>query len=121
MNLSRNAYLTGIYLFFYIPIIVLIGYSFNDTQYSLVWHGFTWHWYDDLFQDSDLWIAALHSLILGVTAASLATSIGMLAAVSIYRYRFFGRNFLYGLIFILILSPEIVTVPLYSFYLPSSR
>ena len=109
MNLSRNAYLTGIYLFFYIPIIVLIGYSFNDTQYSLVWHGFTWHWYDDLFQDGDLWIAALHSLILGVTAATLATGIGMLASVSLYRYRFLGRNFLYGLIFILILSPEIVT------------
>lgn len=109
MNLSRNAYLTGIYLFFYIPIIVLIGYSFNDTQYSLVWHGFTWRWYDDLFQDGDLWIAALHSLVLGVTAATLATGIGMLASVSLYRYRFPGRSFLYGLIFILILSPEIVT------------
>ncbi len=107
--ISRASYLTLIYLFFYIPIIVLIGYSFNDTQYSLVWQGFTWHWYNDLFHDSDLWIAALHSLALGLAAASLATAIGMLAAVSIYRYRFTGRNFLYGLIFILILSPEIVT------------
>ena len=108
-KLGAPSYLTLIYLFFYIPIIVLIGYSFNDTQYSLVWHGFTWRWYDDLFQDGDLWIAALHSLILGFAAATLATGIGMLAAVSLYRYRFFGRNFLYALIFILILSPEIVT------------
>lgn len=108
-TLSRSAYLSFIYLFFYIPIIVLIVYSFNDSQYSLVWHGFTWQWYYDLFQDSDLWLAAVHSLFLGVTAATLATTIGMLAAVSLYRYRFSGRSFLYGLIFILILSPEIVT------------
>lgn len=107
--LSRTSYLTAIYLFFYIPIVVLIVYSFNDTQYSLVWHGFTWHWYQDLFNDGDLWISALHSLLLGLAAATLATTIGMLAAVSIYRYRFKGRSFLYGLIFILILSPEIVT------------
>lgn len=104
-----RTYLTSIYLFFYIPIIVLIAYSFNDTQYSLTWHGFTWHWYDDLFNDSDLWIAALNSLVLGVTAASLATFIGMMVSISIYRYRFRGRNFLYALIFILILTPEIVT------------
>lgn len=106
---SRVSYLTSIYLFFYIPIIILIFYSFNNSQYSLVWHGFTWDWYEDLFNDSDLWIAALHSLVLGVAAASLATFFGMLAAVSIYRYRFTGRNFLYGLIFILILTPEIVS------------
>jgi len=46
---------------------------------------------------------------LGVTSATIATSIGLLAAVCLYRYRFFGRNFLNGLVFILILSPEIVT------------
>ncbi len=106
---ARVSYLTSIYLFFYIPIIILIFYSFNNSQYSLVWHGFTWDWYKDLFNDSDLWLAALHSLVLGVAAASLATFFGMLAAVSIYRYRFAGRNFLYGLIFILILTPEIVS------------
>ena len=108
-TVSRASYLSLVYLFFYIPIAVLIVYSFNNTQYSLVWHGFTWKWYGELFTDSDLWLSALHSLILGLTAATLATTIGMLAAVSIYRYRFTGRKFLYGLIFILILSPEIVT------------
>lgn len=107
-TITRVSYMTLIYLFFYIPIITLIAYSFNDAQYSLVWHGFTWSWYSDLFHDSDLWMSALHSLALGLTAATLATAIGSLAAVTMYRYRFRGRNFLYGLIFILILSPEIV-------------
>jgi spermidine/putrescine transport system permease protein len=109
IDVSRYSYLSSIYLFFYIPIIILIFYSFNNSQYSLVWHGFTWKWYSDLFSDSDLWLSAVHSLFLGVAAASLATVIGMLAAVSLYRYQFFGRNFLYGMIFILILTPEIVS------------
>jgi spermidine/putrescine transport system permease protein len=109
MRLSRAAYLSATYLFFYLPIIVLIVYSFNNTQYSLLWHGFTWQWYVELFNDSDLWIATWHSFFLGISAATIATSIGMLAAVLLYRYKFLGRNFLNGLIFILILSPEIVT------------
>lgn len=105
----KKTYLSLIYLFFYIPIIILIVYSFNDTQYSLLWHGFTWRWYAELFSDSDLWISTWHSFFLGIASATIASFIGLLAAVSLYRYRFFGRNFLNGLVFILILSPEIVS------------
>jgi spermidine/putrescine transport system permease protein len=108
-SLQTGSYLTLIYLFFYLPIIVLIVYSFNDTKYSLLWHGFTWKWYAELFSDHDLWLSTWHSFFLGIASATIATFIGMLAAVSLYRYRFFGRNFLNALIFILILSPEIVT------------
>lgn len=108
-SFSNTSYLSLIYLFFYIPIIVLIVYSFNNTQYSLVWHGFTWHWYQELFNDADLWSATWHSLLLGVLSATIATLVGLLAAISIYRYEFFGRNFVNALVFILILSPEIVT------------
>ena len=104
----RRIYLTLIYLFFYIPIIVLITYSFNNAQYSLLWRGFTLRWYSELFADNDLWISTWRSFFLGITAASVATAIGLLAAVSLYRYRFLGRQLLNGLIFILILSPEIV-------------
>src|SRR3990167_432854 len=104
-----GSYLGMIYLFFYIPIITLIIYSFNNTQYSLLWHGFTWQWYSELFTDTDLWLATYHSLLLGIASATMATMIGVLASVSIFRYRFLGRNFLNALVFILILSPEIVT------------
>ncbi len=107
-NLPYTSYLTAIYLFFYIPIIVLIVYSFNNAQYSLLWHGFSLRWYHELFADSDLWLAVLHSVILGVTAATVATCVGGLTAISLYRYDFFGRQLLYGSIFILILSPDIV-------------
>src|SRR5579872_5598821 len=99
---------SAIYFFFYLPIVILIIYSFNQAQYSLVWSGFTWHWYQELFADRDLWVAAWHSVVLGISASSAATFIGTLAAVSLYRYQFLGRRLQHGLIFILILSPDIV-------------
>lgn len=105
----RKFYLSLVYVFFYLPIAILIVYSFNDTKYSLVWHGFTWRWYGELFNDYDLWIATWHSFMLGIIAATTSTYVGLLAAVSLYRYRFFGKNIFNGLVFILILSPEIVT------------
>jgi spermidine/putrescine transport system permease protein len=106
---SRASYLTLIYLFFYIPIAVVIFYSFNTAQYSLLWHGFSLHWYQELFADKDLWVAAGHSLLLGTAAATIATAIGTLAATSLYRYQFHGKNLLYAMVFILILAPDIVT------------
>ncbi|MDX1901977.1 MAG: spermidine/putrescine ABC transporter permease PotC [Gammaproteobacteria bacterium] len=107
-NLPRVLYISAIFLFFYLPIFVLIAYSFNNAQYSLLWHGFSFRWYHELLGDSDLWIAVLHSLTLGIFAATIAVCIGGLAAISLYRYDFKGRQLLSGLIFILILSPDIV-------------
>lgn len=108
-KITNISYMSAIYLFFYAPIIILIIYSFNNSLYSLVWHGFTWQWYQELFADSDLWLATWHSFFLGVTAATIATITGLIASVSLYRYRFFGRQVVQGLVFILILTPEIVT------------
>lgn len=107
-TLPAAGYFSAIYLFFYLPIVVLIIYSFNQAQYSLVWAGFTWHWYQELFADRNLWVAAWHSVVLGISASTVATLIGTLAAVSLYRYRFLGRRLQYSMIFILILSPDIV-------------
>lgn len=107
-HLISRSYLGLIYLFFYLPIIILIIYSFNNAHYSLLWKGFTFKWYQELFSDDDLWLAASHSLILGLSAAVFSTLIGTIAATSLYRYRFFGRHFLHALVFILILSPDII-------------
>ena len=104
----NTLYMTFIYLFFYAPIGVLMIYSFNNANYSLVWNGFTTKWYTILFHDSSLWIAALHSVIVGLLSASTATLIGTLAAVSLYRYRFMGKHLLNGMVFILIVTPDIV-------------
>lgn len=104
----KNSYLFLVYAFFYIPILILLIFSFNQAEYSLLWHGFTLNWYKELFSDSDLWVATYHSLLLSVLSASCATLLGLIAATCIHRYEFFGKKLLHGLTFILILSPEIV-------------
>lgn len=107
-NKINNSFIFLIYLFLYLPIAVLIVYSFNNAQFSLLWHGATLHWYRVLFQDNAIWLATWHSLILGVLASFLATLLGSLAAISLYQYRFFAKNSFYALIFILIIVPDIV-------------
>lgn len=89
-------------------MIVLIVYSFNQSKYSLAWKGFTFEWYRQLLSDSSLWEVALNSLMVTTSSASLATIIGTMAAVALYRHAFPGKRFLYGLIYILIMSPDIV-------------
>ncbi len=108
MRVLRLSYLILIYLFLYIPIAVVIAFSFNDSRVSLLWHGFTWHWYVDLFHDADLGMIALHSLWLGVVAASIATFLGLIASVALFRYRFMGRQLLQLLIFVMIILPDLV-------------
>jgi spermidine/putrescine transport system permease protein len=116
---TKYFYTACIYLFLYLPIAIVIVFSFNNAKHSLVWQGFTFKWYASLFNDSALLRVTWHSLVLGVLAATAATIIGTITSVSLFRYRFLGRKILHGLIFILILTPEIVTaislLLLYSF------
>jgi spermidine/putrescine transport system permease protein len=104
----RSFYLALIYLFLYIPIGTLIVYSFNNAVFSMLWHGFTLNWYAQVLQDSNLWIAVWHSLYLAISATATALFIGTLAAISLYRYQFRGKNMLQGLLFIIIITPDIV-------------
>ena len=111
MNLrgaARIAYLILIYGFLYLPILVLIVYSFNDSKYSLEWQGMTWTWYQNLFDDPDLLQVALNSTLIATLSATVATGIGTLAAVALYRYEFFGKPLLQSLIFVLMMTPDIV-------------
>jgi len=108
-RLGRGFYLTLVYLFLYLPILVVVWFSFNNTRYSLIWHGFTWQWYKALWADNDLIHVAINSLIVGISAATIASFWGAVAAVSLFRYRLWGKSFLHGLLFIMIIIPDIVT------------
>ncbi len=107
-RLAQTAYLLLIYGFLYIPIAVLIVYSFNDSKYSLEWRGMTWEWYETLFDDPDLLQAALNSAWIAALSATAATVIGTLAALAFYRYQFFGKQLLNALLFVLMMTPDIV-------------
>ena len=104
----RIAYPILIYGFLYLPILVLVVYSFNDSKYSLEWQGITWAWYQNLFDDPDLLQVALNSTLIATLSATVATGIGAMAAVALYRYEFLGKPLLRSLVFVLMMTPDIV-------------
>lgn len=108
MHFFKRLYLTLIYLFLYLPIFILILYSFNASKYSVAWTGFTWKWYEKVLENSSLIEAAINSLSIAALSSIFATIIGTIGAVALFRYTFKGKRFLQSLVYILILSPEIV-------------
>ncbi|MFB6324776.1 spermidine/putrescine ABC transporter permease PotC [Pantoea deleyi] len=107
-RLLRGAFMALIYAWFYIPIVILIVNSFNASRFGINWQGFTTTWYSLLVNNDSLLQAAQHSLIMGVLSASCATLIGALTAVALYRYRFRGKPFVSGMLFVVMMSPDIV-------------
>jgi spermidine/putrescine transport system permease protein len=80
------AALTG-YAFLYVPLLIVIVYSFNDSRLNAEWVGFTFGWYDKLFHNQDMLLAAGNSLLIGLTASAVATVLGTMAGLAMYRYR----------------------------------
>lgn len=97
-----------IYLILYIPIFVLIAYSFNASKLNVVWTGFTFKWYAALFRNTTVIDAFKTSLTVAVISTVLAAMIGTLAAVGMYRYHFGGKSVLDALLYIPVVIPEIV-------------
>lgn len=104
----RFSFMTVVYAFLYLPIIVLIANSFNANKFGMKWGGFTTKWYDALVNNDSLMQAAWHSLNVAVFSATAATIIGSLTAVALFRYQFKGKGAVSGLLFIVMMSPDIV-------------
>ena len=94
----------------YVPILVLIGYSFNASPLVNVWGGFSTAWYRQLLHNRQLLEAALRSLEVAVAASTGAIVLGTLAAISLVRFaRFPGRLLLTGMVNAPLMMPEIIT------------
>ncbi len=104
----RRAYMVLVYLFLYVPIAVLIVFSFNSSKYATEWKEFTLDWYGALAGDAQLIDAALNSVTIAALAATVATVLGTLAAWTLHRYRFKARRVLQSALLIVIVSPDIV-------------
>jgi spermidine/putrescine transport system permease protein len=76
-----------VYLFLYLPLTVVVVYSFNDSRLNAEWVGFTWHWYQVLLADEEMLQAALNSVLIAVGASLIATVLGTMAGIAIHRYR----------------------------------
>lgn len=107
-RMLRNLFMFVVYAYLYIPIIILVGNSFNADRYGLTWKGFSWDWYEKLMNNHTLIEAATHSIVIAFLAASLATLIGSLTAIALYRYKFRGKQAVSGMLFIVMMSPDIV-------------
>ena len=107
-RLLRNIFMFVVYAYLYIPIIILVTNSFNEDRYGLSWKGFSWNWYERLFNNDTLIQAAFHSVTFAFFAATLATIVGGLTAIALYRYRFRGKQAVSGMLFIVMMSPDIV-------------
>jgi spermidine/putrescine transport system permease protein len=98
----------AVYLFLHLPILVLMIFSFNDSKFSADWRGFTWRWYQRLWQRPDILHSLRVSVIVGVAATIISTLLGTMLALALSRHRFRGRRAVAGLLYVPIVTPEIV-------------
>ncbi len=98
----------GVFLYLYLPIAILVVNSFNSSKYGHVWKGFSLKWYTKLWANEALMQAFSNSLLIATLAASAATLIGTLMAIALYRYAFRGKGLAGGLLFVVMMSPDIV-------------
>ena len=97
-----------VFLFLYLPIVVLVVFSFNDTKLNILFEGFTLKWYSVLTQNRTLLEAFKNTLIVAVISTFVSTVIGTVSAFGLSRYDFKGKKLINGLIYIPIVLPEIV-------------
>lgn len=96
--------------FLYLPILILVIYSFNDSRLVTVWGGWSLRWYHEFFNDRAMIDAAWMSLRVAVCSASIATLLGTLAAVAMSRgERFRGRTLFSGILYAPLVMPEVIT------------
>ena len=75
------------YAFLYVPLIIVVVYSFNDSRLNAEWVGFTLDWYRKLAGNDEMLTAAGNSLLIGLTASLVATVLGTMAGVAMHRYK----------------------------------
>jgi spermidine/putrescine transport system permease protein len=90
------------------PIAVLVIFSFNKSPLNAVWTGFTFNWYKNLINDSDVINSMANSLIVAFVSTLVSTMVGTITAVGMYKYKFKGKSVLDSLLYIPIVIPEIV-------------
>lgn len=108
LRLSWQSVFVGLmFVFMYLPILVLVVYSFNESAYSASWEGFTWQWYEYLRSDSRIFAALRNSLTVAISAVAISAVLGTLMAVGLARYRFPGRQLYLGISYLPLIIPDI--------------
>jgi spermidine/putrescine transport system permease protein len=97
-----------VFLFLYLPIVVLVAYSFNASRLNIVWKGFTLEWYGQVWSNAPLMRAAQNSLIVASVTTVVAVVLGTLGAWLLHRYTFAGKRAVATVASVPIAMPEII-------------
>ena len=95
------------FIFLYFPIVSLIAFSFNNSRRNITWRGFTLKYYVKAFYNESLFDAFLNSLIVASVSTLVATTLGAMLGLALYRFRFPAKNAFDGWIHLPIIIPEI--------------
>ncbi|MBU2918478.1 spermidine/putrescine ABC transporter permease PotC [Psychrosphaera sp. F3M07] len=108
MKIFKPLFILSVFVYLYLPMLVLITNSFNQSKYGHKWAGFSWKWYEKLWNNTGLMDAFVNSLTIAVLTAFIATLLGTLMALAIHRYKFRLKSTTSSMLFILMMSPDIV-------------
>jgi spermidine/putrescine transport system permease protein len=105
------------FLFVYVPIIVLVVFSFNDSKLAAQWKGFTFDWYKSQVTSESVLIATRNSLVVAGISTVAGTLIGTMTAIAMERFNFPFRKLYDGILYLPVITPEIITgVSLLAFF-----
>ena len=109
MKLLKKAYWLFILAFLYMPIFVMIAFSFNQSKSRTVWTGFTLKWYVELFKNEAIIKAFATTLFVAVVAAIIATILGTIAAVGIDAMKSWEKSLVINISYMPVVNPDIIT------------
>jgi spermidine/putrescine transport system permease protein len=103
-----GAWTVLVLIFFYLPIAILIGFSFNTSRLNIIWEGFTLEWYAAIWRDAVLVHSLNNSLIIAVATTVVSVILGTAGAWLLYRHRFPAVRLVMTLVFIPMIIPEVI-------------
>ncbi len=109
MKIINKVYMFLIFIFLYAPIFVLIVFSFNNSKSRVVWSGFTFKWYNRLFENQEILSAFYNTIIIASISAIVATALGTAAAVGIIKSKKWQKQISMNITNLPMINPEIVT------------
>ncbi len=108
-NPFKNIYLLLILAFMYLPIAVMVIYSFNESREMGTWTGFSFEWYKELFQDEEIMQALLYTVLLAIISSIISTIVGTITALGLHGYGKRSKALIMNITYIPVVNPDIVT------------
>jgi spermidine/putrescine transport system permease protein len=108
VHAAFGAWTVLVLAFLYLPILLLVVYSFNDSRLNVRWQGFTWRWYGELWTNLPLRAAATNSLLIAAAVTAVSVPLGTLGAWVLHRYRFPMMGMIRTLVAVPLVIPDVI-------------